>query len=1041
MVNHCFIRMKYIFVFVLLMFLNPIGAQTVPDWENPEVIGINKEDYHSTLTLPSKKAACDEIISLNGMWKFHWSKNPWTRPEYFYKNDFDASEWDKIVVPGNWQMQGYGIPIYTNWTYPFKKEQPKVTGEPPQNYFSFENRNPVGSYLTTFQVTSKMKGKRFYLHFEGVESAMYIWVNGSKVGYSQNSMSPAEFDITDYVKAGENRLAVEVYRWSDGSYLEDQDMWRLSGIFRPVELWVRPQTHIRDYILSATPAKNFSSADFNAVFQIRNLSERKVKNLSIEILLTGEDNTGKSIEKKLVKRINLVNSKATVNVSLDALLENPCLWSAEKPYLYYVDITLKQNNDVLEKFHYHIGIRRSEVVGEVFLINGQPVKLKGVNRHEHHPRTGRFVDAETLEKDLCLMKQANINMIRTSHYPSDPLFYELCDKYGFYVMTDANNESHDYGIGNKELGDNPDWTKAHVDRAISMVQRDKNHPCVIFWSLGNETGAGLNARAMADTVRTMDPSRIIFYDSDRSVSDLYDDSYLSPDKFRQLAEKIIDRPVIMREYAHAMGNSLGNLQEYWDVFESREDIAGAAIWEWADHGIAKKIDGSPQRYPKNPALLTLQQDEFWAYGGDFGDQPNYGAFCIDGLIGADRIPNPHYYEVQKVYQYIEFTYGSDFHIYLKNKYWFTELDEFDYSYEYLRNGTVIDSGRALLVAGNKLDFPSTPSHNGEIFLNVYAKLKKKTLWAPEGFIIAKEQFPIRITTPARLSVMGKVQIKETVEKIEIIAGLNVLQIDRTTGALTSWKISGKELLYSGLEPYFWKPANDNQRRNRYEQRLGAWRNAGKELVVNNVKSSINDGLAVVEIDMSLSVGAAYRLRYTINGSGKIQVEATYQPEKENIPLMPKFGMRMRLPVSMNRVSWYGKGVFENYPDRKGAAFVGIYEKNLNQFITHYAVPQDNANRCDVRWFSLGEDRRSGVKVTGLQPLCFRAWPYAEEDIEQAKHPYEIPQRDFVTVNIDLNIHGVGGNDAWGARTMDRYTIDGNQPYQYGFILEYMEFIL
>jgi beta-galactosidase len=1013
-----------------------VQAQTVPDWENPAVIGRGKAAYHATLTLPSLKESCGQVVSLDGMWRFHWSKDPGSRPAEFYRADFDASGWDEIAVPGNWQMQGYGLPIYSNIPYPFRRDQPRVTGEPPRNFFSYENRNPVGSYLTTFEITPAMEGKSLHLHFAGVESAMYVWVNGEKVGYSQNSYAPAEFDVTEFVHPGENRLAVEVYRWSDGSYLENQDMWRLSGIFRPVELWVRPQVRIEDYSLSAEPSRDFSSADFRATFQIRNASARRVKNLSVDVILTGKDSAGSEVERRLTGKIRGADAGETAEISVNTPLENPRLWSAEKPYLYMVDITLRHGNRVLENFRYHTGVRRAEVIGEVFHVNGRPVKLKGVNRHEHHPRTGRTVDHTTLETDLILMKQAGVNMIRTSHYPAVPMFYELADRYGFYVMTDANNESHGYGIGNSELGDNPDWTAAHIDRAVSMVRRDRNHPSVVIWSLGNEAAAGMNARAMADTIRALDPTRLVFYDSDRSVSDLYDDSYLAPEAFRALAERITDRPVIMREYAHAMGNSLGNLKDYWDVFESRDDIAGAAIWEWADHAIAKRIDGEPLRYPSDPSALALLSGEFWAYGGDFDDQPNDGAFVIDGVIGADRVPHPHYYEMQKVYEYIDFT-REEGRVRLKNKYWFTALEEFDYTYEYLHDGTSIDKGRAVL-SGGGLDIPDAPPHTGEILLNVYARLREETLWAPAGFIVAREQFVVRETRQARLTAAGEVSLAETADGIEITAGQTTFRFDPTTGALTDWKSGGRELLVGELAPYFWKPANENQRHNGYDRRLGAWRSVAAARVVESVRCGRENGLATVEFDMSLPVGASYRLKYTANGDGRLQVEAFYEPTTDTIPLMPKFGMRMLLPRTMERVEWYGRGPHENYPDRKTAALTGRYTMPLDDFITHYAVPQDNANRCDVRWFSLGDDAGDGeaIRVTGLQPLCFRAWPYAEEDLERAKHPHEIPDRDFITVNIDADIHGVGGNDGWGARTMDAYTIDGNQPRSYGFILDY-----
>ena len=668
-----------IYIFLLTVcFTFQMRAQQVPDWENPRVVGINTEEYHSTLTLPSGKSSCEEIVPLNGRWKFYWSPDPQSRPSDFYKNNFDVSGWDNISVPGTWQLQGYGKPIYTNWTYPFKKDQPKVTGEPPKHFFSYENRNPVGAYVTTFDVSEDMKDKQLYLHFEGVKSAMYVWINGEKVGYSQNSMAPAEFDITGYVNEGQNRLAVEVYRWSDGSYLEDQDMWRFSGIYRPVELWVRPKIHIKDYSLTTDLADDFSSAGFKAKVWLRNLSDSKSGKLSLEVLLKGKNRNEERFVKRLITPVKNLPATSTGCYTLSSVVENPKLWSAEKPNLYDVEIRLYDGKKVVEEFQSHIGIWKCEIDGNVFKFNGQPVKLKGVNRHEHHPRTGRLVDSETMEKDLRLMKQANINMIRTAHYPNSPLFYELCDRYGFYVMDEANQESHDYGLGNKILGDNPEWTLAHVDRALALVQRDKNHPCVVFWSLGNEGGAGRNMQTMADTIQAIDASRIIFSDTDLSVSAFNDPSYYTPGKFKEYAREKRDKPIFMREYAHAMGNSVGNLQEYWDVIEANDHVSGAAIWDWVDQGIAKKINPGYKKGVENSGSLLLKEGEFWAYGGDFGDFPNNGDFCFNGLIGADRVPHPHYYQVQKVYQNIGFSLEGPNKVRLTNKYEFTALDEFDY---------------------------------------------------------------------------------------------------------------------------------------------------------------------------------------------------------------------------------------------------------------------------------------------------------------------------------------------------------------------------
>ncbi len=1031
--------MKFKLVIFLILSTAYASAQELPDWENPQVIGINKENYHATLTLPSKKEACNEIISLNGKWRFKWSPDPDSRPIDFYKNDYDTNSWDLIAVPGSWQMQGYGKPIYSNVNYPFQKDEPRVTSEPPTNYFSYENRNPIGSYVTTFEVAPEMKDKRLYLHFEGVKSAMYIWVNGEKVGYSQNSMSPAEFDVTDYVRTGTNRLAVEVYRWSDGSYLEDQDMWRLSGIFRPVELWVRPQTHIRDYALATDLSDDMCLATFQTKVWVRNQSKKKAKDLMLVVNLTGEDCHGSTLNTILISPVGTIQPFSEVCVELSEVLKDPCLWSAEKPYLYRVNIALHNKKQVIESFVYHWGVRKIEITEDILKVNGKPIKLKGVNRHDYHPRTGFYVDPQTIEKDIRLMKQANINMVRTSHYPHLPLLYELCDTYGLYVMDEANHESHAYGLGSKDLGNNPRWTLAHVDRAVSMVERDKNHPSVIFWSLGNEGGSGLNLRAMADTVRALDPSRPVYDDTDRSVSDVYDEAYLSPETFKALGEKITDRPVFMREYAYAMGNSIGNLQEYWDVIKADPSILGAAIWCWVDQGIPKKLDGSPLSYPDDPSLLRLLPGEFWAYGGDFGDYPHDGPTGINGLVSPDRVPNPHYYEVQKVYQYIKFRKESDMQIKLTNAYDFTVLGEFDYSYEWLCDGKKVGSG-TLSLRGDVLEVPAKPIAKGELFLNVYATLKTPTMWADKGFAVAKEQFAYsNFVAPAIANEGKKATYKETPDAINITAGNTSFRIEKATGALCGWKVNGNELLRGALEPYFWKPATDIQLRNNYNDRLGAWKNVGEERIVNICRTSAKDGMVVIDISMSLStIGATYQLRYIINGAGRIQVEASYHPEKENIPLIPKFGMRMRLSPDMNEVEWYGRGKFENYPDRKTAAQLGLYRLPLNRFITHYIVPQDNANRCDVRWFSLGTPAGAGVKITGFQPLCFRAWPYGEADLEQAEHTHELIMRDFINLNIDLNIHGVGGDDGWGARTMDKYTIDGNLPYKYGFVMEYME---
>ena len=955
-------------------------AQESHDWENPHVLGINKLPYHATLQLPSKQKECQEILSLDGQWLFHWSKDPDSRPADFYRDEYDVSGWAKITVPGCWQLQGFGKPIYVNMKYPFHRDKPNVMGEPDKSWYAYDHRNPVGSYVTFVDVTKEMLTKNLILHFGGVHSAMYVWVNGQKVGYSQNSMSPAEFDVTKYVREGKNKLAVEVYRWSDGSYLECQDMWRLSGIFREVQLWVRPLVHIADYKVEAIPNADFSKAEVTANIALCNTGKKKAKNLKVAFNMDG-----KTIEGQLKS----LAPGDTSSIKLKYVLDNPVLWSAEKPHLYPFSIEMGS-----EHFDYHLGVKRVECVGEVFKINGKNVKLRGVNRHDHHPVMGRYVDDATYEKDITLMKQANINFLRTSHYPDREYLYELCDRWGIYVMDEANQESHGYGYANKVMGEDPDWRDAHVDRAVSLVQRDKNHPSVIFWSLGNEGGVGPNMKAMREAVVALDTIALPFCDTDRSQSDIYDDGYLSPDRLREGAKKVTDRPFMMREYAHAMGNSMGNFQEYWDVIYADSSICGAAIWDWVDQGLLKK-DGDK---------------EYWAYGGDYGDQPNDGAFCINGLIGPDRTPHPHYYEVQHVYQPLQFVREADGTIRIINRDSFTDPSEYDITYD-------------------------TITVDGERLLNVTARLRGDKPWAKKGFVVASEQFVLQhYNFPT--SVDGTpAMVKKTAEGLVAHTNRGTITVN-SIGALTSWIIDGKEMLKAPLEPYFWKPENDNQHAAQFARRLGAWRDALDKRTNKSLLTEAAEGGVKIISETTLPIGADLTLVYTITADGRVKVDMDYRPTATDLPLIPKFGMRMRLSADMTHIEYYGRGPWENYPDRKHSAFIGRYKMPLSEFETEYVHPQDNGCRTDVRWFNLSPlaSHRPSLRIDGCQPLCIRAWDYGEEDLEPAKHPHEIKRGRFVNLNIDLNVHGVGGIDTWGQRTLPQYTIDGNKPYHYAFFL-------
>lgn len=1039
---------------ILLMILALpvcVHAQHINDWENPDVNDSNKERPHAFHFLAETKTANAFVQSLNGLWKFYWSPHPELRPVDFYKQNYSTENWKTILVPVNWEMQGFGTPVYTNVTYPFKKEPPKILGEPDKNFTSYLERNPVGSYCTRFTIPADWKNKQVFLNFGGVQSAMYVWVNGQKVGYSENSMSPAEFDITTYLTKGENKLAVEVYKWCDGSYLEDQDMWRLGGIFRDVDLIARPKTFISDFFVKATPDTHFKNATIAIQLRLDNRSAQQVSGLYAEAEISGFSSLGNTVDHSFRKAVPVLLKGKQASIDLQSFIRDAKLWSAETPDLYHLVLKIKNNrHEIIDKAESFVGVRKIEVRKDVLYVNGRAVKLKGINRHEQHPRTGKHISRALMIKDIELMKQANINMIRTCHYPDDPLFYELCDRYGFYVMDEANHETHGFGIGNKEIGDNPVWKKTHVERAVSLVQRDKNHACVIFWSLGNEGGSGRNIAAMADTIRKLDPGRLIYSDSYREVADLYDEGYLHPSDLKALGEKINDKPVFMREYAHVMGNSGGNLQEYWDVIYGDSSLAGAAIWEWMEQGLAKKKDGTPLQLTAHPDALQLQDDEYWAYGGDFGDQPNDGNFCIRGLVSADRIPRPHYYEVQKVYQPIVFRLinEKDRTIQVTNHFDFLPLHQFDIAYEYLLNGRPLEKGLLncddVLPGGSSTvivpALQAADTSASEINLIIYARLKTATLWAEDGFCIAREQFNLTPFAARKITAAAnQVDLNETGTQIELKTGALAFFINKKTGALESWKMGTKELLKGSLEPYFWKPPNDNQKYNGYVTDLGKWRNASDSRIMKKAELTRQDNLAGVKFEMELpAVGARYTLIYTLNGEGKLQVWAEYTPLHDSIPVMPKFGMRMRLLPEHNQISWYGRGPWENYPDRKTASLIGLYQAQLDHFITRYAAPQDNANRSDVRWIVFGTAAKKQVKITGLQPLCFRAWPYTEEDLENSRHDYQLPNRDFITVNIDLAIHGVGGDDTWGAKTMEKYTNPGNKPYRYGFILEYVE---
>jgi len=1061
--------MKKAFIFLLsALLISTAFCQKLPDWENPLVIGRNKLPYHATLGNPSSQQDNPEITWLDGLWKFHWSKDPESRPKDFYKLDYDVSDWEEIHVPANWQMQGYGTPIYSNTAYPFRRDQPRVMGEPDRSWTAYSNRNPVGSYVIFVDIDNPAN-KDWILEFEGVESAFYLWVNGQEAGYSQNSYSPAEFDISQYLVKGINRIAVEVYRWSDGSYLEDQDYWRLSGIFRSVKLWCRPLVHISDYRVTSVPSHDFGFDVTYVDIEIVNSGSQRSRVQEIEIE-HGPGNTVKGRYGFASQTVPRIEPGDTIRLSSMFVGMSPELWSAEKPNFYTCEIRLYDNRGIrTEKFIQNYGVRRIEVKGEVMYINGQPVKLRGVNRHDHHPRTGHFVDYATLEKDIRLMKEANINMLRTSHYPDRTALYELCDRYGLYVMDEACQESHGYGIGNNVLGTRPEWKESMVDRAVSLVRRDINHPSVLFWSLGNEGGRGSNMAAMRQAILEIDSTRLIFCDSDRSQSDLYDDSYLSPSRLEQTARRVTDKPFFMREYAHMMGNAGGNLKEYWDVILADSSIAGAAVWDWVDQGIAKPTNGSPLRYSGDD--LELQTGEYWAYGGDFGDKPNDRNFNINGLVAPDRTPHPHFHELKYIYQPLKFALTSDSTIQITSIDAFTGLDEYDYllSMRDWHDNVITSDVEVLPDLNGTIHFNADTLEFSDMFnkilIDVCATPKNLPSWADfksqtrqfQEFELTRFEkdtpqhrfycnFPLNLVSNDRngicIDASDRFPIQFTVDSTGALSF-------RYTRPCSKWGTGSQtvsDTTVLPLEPYFWKPANDSQLRNDYERSMGMWRTAAAQRKVESLTlENMSDSICTIKAVMTLPAGACLTMTYTISRwymeEASVLVDMDYTPGAKTPQLMPKFGVRLRLPKRFDHLNYLGLGPWENYPDRKNSARRAQYISNsIEDMWTDYVFPQDNGNRSGTSTLALYSSPTSEWNVgcgsirfdATDTPFNFRVWNCSEEDIEQAGHGFEVPRRDYVNINIDSEIIGVGGNDAWGAKTEPQYMVRADRPHHFQF---------
>lgn len=1010
-----------------------------PDWENPRVFAINKEPAHATLTpYADERAALDAdsktstfVRSLDGAWKFQWSRRPEERPVEFYKPGFDAAAWREIRVPSNWEMEGYGTPIFSNITYPFKRDAPRVTAEPPREWTAYKERNPVGSYRRTFEVPAEWAGRQIFLNFGGVSSAFYVWVNGARVGYSEDSRLPSEFNVTPYIKSGANLVAVEVYRWSDGSYMEDQDFWRMSGIFRSVRLVSRAPVYVRDFYARTTLDAAYRDATLKLKVELKNTAEREAP-ATVEAKLL--DARGRAVFRTLAKTTNAPR-QSVATVEFEQSVSNPLKWSAEEPNLYTLLLALKDaRGRVLEVIPWRVGFRTPEIKDGQILFNGKQLIIKGANRHEHDPNTGQVMTTARMVQDIKLMKQHNLNAVRTSHYPNVEEWYDLCDRLGLYVLDEANIESHGYGANDEQrISNSEDFTGAHVSRVSGTIERDKNHASVFIFSMGNEAGYGRNFVAAREWAKGRYPEFILSYESgDSRHADVFSPMYTKPQDLVSQWEKFgRGRPQFLVEYAHAMGNSVGNLQEYWTVIESQRQFHGGFIWDWVDQTIKKR--GADGR-------------EFFAYGGDFGDVPNDGNGG-DGLVYADRRVQPELAEVKKVYQYVnvEPVNLDAGRVRVRNKYLFRDLSFLRGTWKLEENGEVIQSGtlpRLTTAAGTSQELtipvrrPPLKSE-ADYFLKVTFALAAGEPWAAKGHVVAWDQ--LEMPYPRALSLIHTkappdVKLTETADAFTVTGANFSARFGKRSGALEAYEVNGRALLSGALTPNFWRAPTDNDRGNRMPETLRVWRDAGRRRNVTSVKAEqpVPHAVRVTALSTLPAGDSKYTNVYNVTGDGTIEVESSFTPNGE-LPELPRFGVQLRVHGEFNNAEWFGRGPQENYWDRNSGAAVGLYRMTVDELFFPYSEPQESGNRTDVRWVSFTDREGFGLKAVGEPLLYFSAWHFEMDELERRKHPAEIVRSEDITVNLDYKQMGVGGDDSWGAWPHKEYRLPARE-YRYKFRL-------
>jgi beta-galactosidase len=1028
---------RILLVISFIVFTSLSLAQTLqPDWEEPEVVSINRMPMRASyfafellkLAQQGERASSARFLSLNGMWKFSWVDHPDKRPKDFFQTDFNDSRWSEFPVPSNWEFKGYGVPIYVNIPYEFSPTNPQPPDIP-------DSLNPVGSYRKIFTLPAHWNGMQVYVHLGGIKSAFYIWVNGQKVGYSEDSKLEAEFDITPYVKEGQNLIALEVYRWSDASYLECQDFWRISGIERDVFLYARPKVHLYDIRVVSVLDSLYKDGILSFEAELKSTSDAPAKGYSCVVTL--RDGAGKEILSESRAFPALPGKLSSSMISISGRVPAVRQWSAEVPNLYALDIILRDDKGaVREAITKNIGFRTIEVKGANFFVNGKRIFIKGVNRHEHDPETIHVLSREQLERDIRLMKMFNVNAVRTCHYPNNPMWYDLCDQYGIYVVDEANIESHGIGYDlSRTLGNNPRWLKAHLERVSRMVLRDKNHPSIITWSLGNEAGNGVNFYECYKWVKKYDLTRPVQYE--RALlewnTDIYCPMYPHPNSLIQYSLSSPSRPLIMCEYAHSMGNTLGNFKEYWDIIESYPALQGGFIWDWVDQGVWLEKNGV----------------KFFGYGGDWGPPgtPSDNNFNCNGLVLPDRTPGPHAYEMKKVYQNIKFRLldAQRGLVEIKNGYYFRDLANFLLKWTLLENGKKLRSGEIQSI--NALPGEAVVVNLGldlshatgvECYLDLSAVTKNPEGLVPAGHEQAKEEFVLAGQAVLALFIADRtpVTINDASARVRLSNKNFSLEFNKETGLIQLYTVKGKSMWSQGPRPNFWRPPNDNDFGAGSQRTMGEWKDVGKSerptrIIVERDERN-PDGVASVRVETPLLKNDALVVaEYKIDGRGAITVKNNFIALRGKHANLFKVGNHLLLPTDFGTIQWYGRGPHESYWDRKSSALVGLYEGSIKSQYHPYIRPQESGNKTDVRWARVRRNDGSGFEIRFIDALLnVNALPYSPDQLypgetKRQTHSLELKPDEFVHLDIDYQQMGVAGIDSWYSLPLEQYRL----PYQ------------